>query len=178
MPKNFFAVVSDETAQASRSRDAGVADGSVVAVFVGSDGLARAARGVERLETLQKPALRRAIVGGAVCVLWMATFEACWVLPQLAAAAQRANKPLYVVLRMVFFPLGYLVYVRERSALPAALVQTQAPLRVHLPLSAMQWVLYGLMLKWGWRMLLGGPEKGAVDGSHSRRESSDKADGA
>ena len=48
MPKNFFAVVSDETAQASRSRDAGVADGSAVAVFVGSDGLARAARGVER----------------------------------------------------------------------------------------------------------------------------------
>ena len=70
---------------------------------------------------------------------------------RVAALLERLNKPIYVGLRMIGFPLTYVVYARERAASPALLLQS--PTHLHVPLSAMHFVLYGLMLKWGWGML-------------------------
>lgn len=59
------------------------------------------------------------------------------------------NKPLFVGVRLIGFPLTWLVYARERTA--AAF----PPLGVHAVLSAMQVLMYGLMCHWGKRLLLG-----------------------
>ena len=52
------------------------------------------------------------------------------------------------------FPLTWFSYSSERLALPTALLEAQAPMRVHAPLSLAQLALYGLMLKWGYDMLV------------------------
>lgn len=59
------------------------------------------------------------------------------------------NKPLFVGVRLVGFPLTWLVYARERAG------ASFPPLGVHAVLSAMQVLMYGLMCHWGKRLLLG-----------------------
>ena len=59
------------------------------------------------------------------------------------------NKPLFVGVRLVGFPLTWLAYARERAA------ASFPPLGVHAVLSAMQVLMYGLMCHWGTRLLLG-----------------------
>ena len=75
----------------------------------------------------------------------------------LATWARSLNKPLFLSLRIVAFPLTYLVYVRQRAALTPQLLASHAPLRVHGPLSIAHFAMYGLMLKWGYSLLLGTP---------------------
>ena len=80
---------------------------------------------------------------------WMTT----WFF-LLSALAHGVNKPLFFVIRLVAFPITYLSYSRERAALPSELMLAHAPLRVHALLSLAHFSLYGLMLKWGWGLLL------------------------
>lgn len=72
----------------------------------------------------------------------------------LASFCRDVNKPLFVAIRLVAFPLTWFSYSSERLALPTALLEAQAPMRVHAPLSLAQLALYGLMLKWGYDMLV------------------------
>lgn len=67
---------------------------------------------------------------------------------------QRINKPLFVVLRLVIFPLTWFAYARDRSALPPAVQAAQLPMRLHLPLSLAHLAIYGLMCKWGHGLIL------------------------
>ena len=64
------------------------------------------------------------------------------------------NKPAFFALRIVSFPLAYVAYAHDRSALSAELLQAHSPLHVHLPLSLTHLAMYGLMLKWGYSLLL------------------------
>jgi len=64
------------------------------------------------------------------------------------------NKPLYFATRFIGFPFAYFIYHSERAALSRAEVLSESPLRIHLPLSIAHWVLYGLMLHWGYKLLL------------------------
>ena len=73
---------------------------------------------------------------------------------RLSALAHGVNKPFFFVIRLVAFPITYLSYSRERAALPSELMLAHAPLRVHALLSLAHFSLYGLMLKWGWGLLL------------------------
>ena len=73
---------------------------------------------------------------------------------RLASFCRDVNKPLFVAIRLVAFPLTWFSYSSERLALPTALLEAQAPIRVHAPLSLAQLALYGLMLKWGYDMLV------------------------
>ena len=63
------------------------------------------------------------------------------------------NKPLFVALRVIIFPLTYIRYAEERALLPVSALATQIPSRVHIPLSFAHAGMYGLMLKWGWALL-------------------------
>ena len=69
-------------------------------------------------------------------------------------AAAAANKPLFVALRLVGFPLTYFAYAAERRAVPE-----RAPLYVHVPLSIAHFALWALMLHWGKRLLLAPPKE-------------------
>lgn len=73
-----------------------------------------------------------------------------WQSPLL----QRVNKPLFVLLRLVGFPIAWFLYAAERSALSAAVLRLDAPTRYHVPLSLAHLAMYGLMLIWGRQMLL------------------------
>ena len=79
--------------------------------------------------------------------------------PDLALMQHLLNKPLFVVLRIIGFPLTWFVYARERAALPAAVIAAHAPPWVHVPLSLTHALMYGLMLKWGYTLLI--PQNGA-----------------
>jgi hypothetical protein len=61
-------------------------------------------------------------------------------------ACDRVNKPLFVALRLVAFPLTWVQYAAERGGI--------VPLAVHVPLSCAHALMYGLMLKWGRGILL------------------------
>eukprot|EP00322_Chrysochromulina_rotalis_P004973 CAMPEP_0115853000 /NCGR_PEP_ID=MMETSP0287-20121206/13282_1 /TAXON_ID=412157 /ORGANISM="Chrysochromulina rotalis, Strain UIO044" /LENGTH=274 /DNA_ID=CAMNT_0003307071 /DNA_START=24 /DNA_END=849 /DNA_ORIENTATION=+ len=74
--------------------------------------------------------------------------------PRLALLMQWLNKPLFIALRIVAFPLTYAIYASERAALSPALMQSHSPFHVHAPLSAVHLMMYGLMLKWGYSLLL------------------------
>ena len=74
---------------------------------------------------------------------------------RLAELAQRVNKPLFAAIRLIGFPLTYLMYARDRAALPADLLLAHSPWHVHVPLSLAHAGLYALMLKWGYTLLLG-----------------------
>ena len=73
---------------------------------------------------------------------------------RLAQFAAIINKPAFFALRIVTFPLTYLAYVHDRRALSATLLEAHSPLRVHAPLSLTHLAMYGLMLKWGYTLLL------------------------
>ena len=77
--------------------------------------------------------------------------------PRLAAIARYVNRPLFFVFRILAFPLTYVAYLQDRAMLPAELLDAQAPLRMHAPLSLTHLGLYALMLKWGYDLLLSGP---------------------
>ena len=82
-----------------------------------------------------------------------------WLHARLAAWAERLNKPLFVALRLIGYPLSWVPYARDRAALPALVKAAHVPLALHLPLSCAHFVMYGLMLKWG-HALLRPPLKG------------------
>ena len=65
----------------------------------------------------------------------------------------RINKPLFFALRVVIFPLTWMLYAQDRAALPAAALAAAAPTRLHVPLSLAHAGMYALMLKWGWNLL-------------------------
>ena len=72
---------------------------------------------------------------------------------RLTRALTWLNKPLFVGLRMVVFPLTWVRYAQDRALLSAAEVAAHAPTRLHVPLSLAHAAMYGLMLKWGWGLL-------------------------
>ena len=67
--------------------------------------------------------------------------------------ARRVNKPAFVVLRLIGFPLTWFMYAAERSALPPAVLAAHAPFGLHTVLSCAHLGMYGLMLKWARGML-------------------------
>ena len=77
--------------------------------------------------------------------------------PALAALTRQLNKPLFVVLRLIGFPLTWFVYRNDRAAQPAAIIASHAPQWLHIPLSLTHALMYGLMLKWGYTLLVAKP---------------------
>lgn len=73
---------------------------------------------------------------------------------RLRRACDWINRPLYVLLRLVAFPLAWVLYSRERAALPAAVLAAHTPAALHAALTLVHFALYGLMLKWGATLLL------------------------
>jgi hypothetical protein len=73
---------------------------------------------------------------------------------RLANVARRINKPLFVALRLLGFPLTWLQYYTERAALPELVRASAAPLALHAPLSCAHLLMYGLMCWWGRGLLL------------------------
>ena len=67
---------------------------------------------------------------------------------------RRTVTRLYFATRIVAFPLTWLAYARSRAALPEALLRAQVPASVHAPLSLLHFALYGLMLNWGYKMVI------------------------
>ncbi|KAL3893402.1 MAG: hypothetical protein SGPRY_014258 [Prymnesium sp.] len=73
--------------------------------------------------------------------------------PNLQALLARVNKPIFVGLRLIGFPLSWFAYARDRAALSVAMRAAHAPGFVHVPLSIAHFAMYGLMLKWGHALL-------------------------
>ena len=61
----------------------------------------------------------------------------------------RINKPLFVALRLIGFPLTWFAYARDRAALLPAVREALLPAALHWPLTLTHIGMYGLMLKWG-----------------------------
>ena len=83
--------------------------------------------------------------------------------------AQVINKPLFVAVRLIGFPLAYVAYARDRGALDARQLLLQAPMRLHGPLSVAHAAMYGLMIFWGYRMF----SPRSADAAVARREKSE-----
>jgi hypothetical protein len=66
----------------------------------------------------------------------------------------RINKPLFVILRLIGFPLTWFAYARDRAALLPAVRDALLPAALHWPLTLTHVGMYGLMLKWGAGLLL------------------------
>ena len=71
----------------------------------------------------------------------------------VGGVARRLNKPAFIALRLIAFPLSWFGYVSDRAALPAAIVAAHAPPRTHLLLGGVHSLFYALMIKWGWTLL-------------------------
>jgi len=71
---------------------------------------------------------------------------------------EKVNKPLYIVTRLIGWPVAYFAYLRDRNSLSASEVLRWVPSRVHILLSFMQLLLYGLMIHWGYNLLLRKPD--------------------
>lgn len=63
------------------------------------------------------------------------------------------NKPLFVMLRLIGFPLTWFAYARDRVALAPAVREAMLPATLHWPLTVTHIGMYGLMLKWGMPIL-------------------------
>ena len=77
----------------------------------------------------------------------------------LAKWARAINKPLFVVVRLIGFPVTYVLYVYDRATLSEVTRNAQVPYNWHLPLSCAHAAMYGLMLKWGYGLLCTGRRK-------------------
>ena len=64
------------------------------------------------------------------------------------------NKPMFVALRLLAFPATWFMYNQERAALPTLVRGASSPDWLHVPLSLTHGLMYGLMLKWGYTLLL------------------------
>ena len=69
------------------------------------------------------------------CAQWVHIAARKLPSPAQREVLQRVNKPLFAGLRLVGFPLTWVAYARDRAALPLALRNAHAPLRLHVPLS-------------------------------------------
>ena len=67
----------------------------------------------------------------------------------LASFLHRINKPLFVAVRLIAYPLTWMQYAADRAT--AAIL---IPAAVHAPLSCAHFLMYGLMLKWGHALLV------------------------
>ena len=83
--------------------------------------------------------------------------------------AQVINKPLFVAVRLIGFPLAYVAYARDRGALDAHQLLLQAPPRLHGPLSVAHAAMYGLMIFWVSRIFSPRP----ADAATTRRKKSE-----
>lgn len=74
---------------------------------------------------------------------------------RIGAVARHINKPLFVALRLLYFPTSWFPYAAERAALPAAVAAAHVPPALHRCLAVAHLAMYGLMLKWGSGLLRG-----------------------
>ena len=74
--------------------------------------------------------------------------------PAIAKPLERINKPMFVALRLISYPLTWFAYAKDRAMLPEVVRAALIPGRIHWPLTSMHFLMYGLMLHWGKGLLL------------------------
>ena len=73
---------------------------------------------------------------------------------RLASVLEAANKPLFIGLRLINFPYTYFQFAADRAALPIALRATESPEWLMVPLGVAHSIMYALMIKWGYGLLV------------------------